>query len=62
VDVPQWHWSYPLHWKGAWMLAQATHDTFRVALTDASLVIRSRPDIAFRDCFHLERAEQVCDT
>jgi hypothetical protein len=54
-----WHYSYPLHWKGAWMLAQVTQQTHRVGLTDASLVIRSRPDIAFRDCFDLKRAEQV---
>eukprot|EP00959_Pyramimonas_sp_CCMP1952_P027074 568577-Pyramimonas_sp.AAC.1 len=51
----------PLHWVGAWMLAETMQRMHGVESDSSTVVMRSRPDVCFRDCFNFTAAAKVRD-
>ena len=49
----------PNHWRGIWMLADTVQRMHGIATDSSTIVVRSRPDICFRDCFDFTNAAKV---
>eukprot|EP00854_Cymbomonas_tetramitiformis_P023337 gene23337-28239_t len=54
----KWY-NYPIHWYGGWMIAEVVQELHKIPVPDSTIVIRSRPDICFRDCFDFTQAQKV---
>mmetsp|Transcript_13562 Transcript_13562/g.28886 ORF Transcript_13562/g.28886 Transcript_13562/m.28886 type:complete len:334 (-) Transcript_13562:9-1010(-) len=52
-------YNYANHWRGVWTIADTLQKMHGFATDGSTIVVRSRPDVCFRDCFDFTNAAKV---